>query len=359
MTCNTVITSGLLGNSSIAAGSPFATTIANEAATTGSAFQIQEGVYFVHGHFVNVQTETLILDQYGDSPNYRVGLFVNEEIVNADADETLNDNSQGFNNYSAPGADRLKISVSLFKKPLTDYDDNQFVELSIIEDGKIKSQTRRGDLGGGPGFKDWTDILARRTYAESGDYYVKAFDLSVHESLNDGKGNRGVFNSGQLTYGGKIPTDDLALYKFSPGRAFVRGYDIDVASATFIDVPKPRTTKTIDDQSIIYNTGPTLRVNRTLRAPDIGIGNTYVVSLRDERIGVTSDTSAPGTEIGVARVYDYRLESGSYDASNSTLNEWDLALYDVQTITKLSLNQQQHFQCLHSSKVQVVVPQDS
>ena len=339
LTCNTVIASGLLGNSSIAAGSPFATTIANEAATTGSAFQIQEGVYFVHGHFVNVQTETLILDQYGDTPNYRVGLFVNEEIVNADADETLNDNSQGFNNYSAPGADRLKISVSLFKKPLTDYDDNQFVELSIIEDGKIKSQTRRGDLGGGPGFKDWTDILARRTYAESGDYYVKAFDLSVHESLNDGKGNRGVFNSGQLTYGGKIPTDDLALYKFSPGRAFVRGYDIDIASTTFIDVPKPRTTKTIDDQSIIYNTGPTLRVNRTLRAPDIGIGNTYVLSLRDQRVGLTSDTSPVGREIGVARVYDYRLESGSYDANNNSLNEWDLSLYDVQTVTHLSLNQ--------------------
>ena len=251
LTCNEIISSGLLGNSSIAAGSPFATTIGNEAAVTGSAFQIQEGVYFIRGTFVNVNTETLILDQYGDTPNYRVGLFVQEEIVNADADETLNDNSQGFNNYSAPGADRLKISVSLFKKPLTDYDDNQFVELSIIEDGNIKSQTRRGDLGGGPGFKDWTDILARRTYAESGDYYVKAFDLSVHESLNNGRGNRGVYNVGQLTSSGQIPTDDLALYKFSPGRAFVRGYDIDVASTTFIDVPKPRTTKTIE-RSVYY-----------------------------------------------------------------------------------------------------------
>ena len=339
LTCNEIISSGLLGNSTIAAGSPFATTIGNEAATTGSAFQIQEGVYFIRGTFVNVNTETLILDQYGDTPNYRVGLFVQEEIVNADADETLNDNSQGFNNYSAPGADRLKISVSLFKKPLTDYDDNQFVELSIIEDGNIKSQTRRGDLGGGPGFKDWTDILARRTYAESGDYYVKAFDLSVHESLNNGRGNRGVYNVGQLTSSGQIPTDDLALYKFSPGRAFVRGYDIDVASTTFIDVPKPRTTKTISDQSIIYNTGPTLRVNRTLRAPDIGIGNTYVLSLRDQRVGLTSDTSPVGREIGVARVYDYRLESGSYDANNGSLNEWDLSLYDVQTVTHLSLNQ--------------------
>ena len=339
LTCNEIISSGLLSNSTIAAGSPFATTIGNEAATTGSAFQIQEGVYFIRGTFVNVNTETLILDQYGDTPNYRVGLFVQEEIVNADADETLNDNSQGFNNYSAPGADRLKISVSLFKKALTDYDDNQFVELSIIEDGNIKSQTRRGDLGGGPGFKDWTDILARRTFAESGDYYVKAFDLSVHESLNNGRGNRGVFNVGQLTYSGQIPTNDLALYKFSPGRAFVRGYDIDVSSTTFIDVPKPRTTKTIEDQSIIYNTGPTLRVNRTLRAPDIGIGNTYVLSLRDQRVGVTSDTSPVGREIGVARVYDYRLESGSYDTNNDSLNEWDIALYDVQTVTHLSLNQ--------------------
>ena len=45
-------------------------------------------------------------------------LFVNEEIITADLDETLNDNSQGFNNYAAPGADRLKISTSLIKKSL-------------------------------------------------------------------------------------------------------------------------------------------------------------------------------------------------------------------------------------------------
>jgi len=344
LTCNEIITSGLLGNSSIAIGAPFATTISDEAAATGSAFQIQEGVYFIRGHFVNVNTETLILDQYGTNPNYRVGLFVNEQIVNADEDDNLNDNSQGFNNYSAPGADRLKISVSLFKKPITDYNDDQFVELSIIEGGNIKSQTKRGDLGGGVGYKDWTDILARRTYAESGDYYVKAFDLSVHESLNNGIGNRGIYNAGQLTFGGKTPTDDLMLYKFSPGRAFVRGYDIDITSVTFIDVPKPRTTATIEDQSIIYNTGPTLRVNRTWRAPDVGVGNTYVLSLRDQRVGLATDgtggTPDPaGREIGVARVYDYRLESGSYDTSNGTLNEWNLSLFDVQTTVDLVLNQ--------------------
>ena len=55
-------------------------------------------------------------------------LLVTEEIITADLDETLNDNSQGFNNYSAPGADRLKISVSLYKKSLNDFDDDEFTK---------------------------------------------------------------------------------------------------------------------------------------------------------------------------------------------------------------------------------------
>ncbi len=344
LTCNEIISSGLLGNSNIAAGAPFATTIANEAAATGCAFQIQEGIYFIRGNFVNVNTETLILDQYTNVPNYRVGLFVSETIVNADEDENLNDNSQGFNNYAAPGADRLKLSVSLFKKSLTDYNDDQFVQLAIIENGNIKTKVDRGDLGGGPGYLALRDIMAKRTFAESGDYYVKAFDLTLKESLDNGKGNRGIYNSGQLTYGGQTPTDDLMLYKFSPGRAFVRGYDLDISSTTFIDVPKPRTTATITDQSIIYNTGPTLRVNRTWRSPDVGVGNTYILSLRDQRVGLNTDgtggTPDPaGREIGVARVYDYRLESGSYSTTNSSLNEWNLSLYDVQTTVDLVLNQ--------------------
>ena len=339
LTCSETITSGLLGNTTIAAGTPFAQTISTESTATGSSFQIQDGVYFIRGNFVNVSQETLILDQYSFKPSYRVGLFVNEEIVNADIDENLNDNSQGFNNYSAPGADRLKVSVSLFKKATTDFDDDSFVELATIVNGVIKTQNKRGVAGGGVGKEDINDTLARRTFAESGDYYVKPFSLTVLDSLNDGIGNKGIFQPGQFTYGGATASSDLALYKFSPGKAFVRGYEIEIDNPTFLDVQKPRTTNTVKDQNIIYNTGPTLKLNRTLRSPTIGIGNTFTLSLRDQRVGVTSDTSAVGTEIGLARVYDYRLESGTYDSANGSLNEWNLALYDVQTYTKLNVNQ--------------------
>jgi hypothetical protein len=329
---NVTITSGLLGNTSIAAEQPFAVTIADDSSAVGSSFNITNGVYFIRGQFVNVGTETLILDQYDNRPNYRIGLFVNESIINSDIDERLSDNSQGFNNYAAPGADRLKISVSLFKKSLDDFDDNNFIELATITDGILRSQKTTTE------YSLLADELARRTYNESGDYLIKPFDISLKESLNNNLGNGGIFNAEQLTYGGSTPSDDLVVCQISPGKAIVRGYEVETISTTFLDIEKPRTVKTLENQSINYNTGPTLSLNDVKGFPTIGIGNTYVLSLRSERVG-TSNTIAPGKEIGVARVYDFKLESGSYSTSNSNLNEWEISLYDIQTITEITLNE--------------------
>ena len=150
-------------------------------------------------------------------------------------------------------------------------------------------------------------------------------------------GNGGIYNPGQFTTNGSIPTNDLAICQISPGKAYVRGYEIKTISSTFLDLQKPRTTKTLENQALNYKTGPTLRLNRASGAPVIGIGNTYVLSLRDSRIGVTSFSPA-GKEIGVARVYDYRLESGSYN-STSNLNQWNISLYDIQTITEISIKE--------------------
>ena len=347
LTCNTIISSGLLGNTTIAVGAPFGITVADGAAVTGSSFQIQEGVYFVHGQFCNVNRETLLLDQYGTKPNCRVGLFVNEEIITADIDESLNDNSQGYNNYAAPGADRLKISLSLFKKSLDDFDDTSFIELGTITDGVLRAgNTGRngkgsGGLiiagGGGSGSLDLTDTLARRTFDESGNYDVKPFDVTLMNSLDDNIGNRGVFKAGQFTPSGGTPSDDLALYKISPGKAYVKGYEIATMDPTYIDCSKPRTTKLIENQAIIYNTGPTYRLDSVYRTPTVGIGSTYVLSLRDRRKGANAE-NAPGQEIGYARIYDFRLESQSYNTNNSNLDQWELSLYDVQTFTQIELN---------------------
>jgi hypothetical protein len=335
LTSSVIISSGLLGNTTISIGAPFASTVAQNAAGKGAAFHVEEGVYFVRGQFVNVSQETLILDQYTNTPSYKIGFNILEEVITADLDETLNDNSQGFNNYSAPGADRLKVTLNLFKKDLTDIDDSAFVELAKVEDGVLRSKKQNTE------YNTFADELARRTYEESGDYYVKPFDVSVVDSLNDNTGNSGIFQANQFTYTGGTPSKDLALYNISEGKAYVRGYEIETLSSTYLDVPKPRTTSTLTDQAIEYKTGPALKLNRVYGSPTIGIGNTYTVSLRDQRTNTTQPGSAnlPGKEIGQARVYDIALETGSYSANNANLNEWDVSLYDIQTITELSINE--------------------
>ena len=339
LTCNQVLSSGLLGNSTISAGTPFANTIPADATATGSVFQIENGVYFIRGNFVNVARESLVLDQYTNTPSYRIGLFISEEIVNSNTDESLNDNSQGFNNYGAPGADRLKISTSLFKKSLDDFNDDNFILLATVINGVLQTPTKRGSSkGNGYVFYDnLQDILARRTYDESGHYIVKPFNISILNSLNNNRGNNGLYEEGQFTAAGSTPSPDLAICRVSPGKAYVRGYEVETISPSFIDVPKPRATRTIENTFFPYSTGPTLKLNSVYRSPTIGVGNTYIVSLRDQRVGLSSET-APGKEIGFARVFDFRLESGSYNSSLPQDNEWGMSLYDIQPFTEITVN---------------------
>ena len=331
------ITSGPDSDTFIPAGESFASCISLNATSTGASFSIADGVYFVRGQFVNVEKETIILSQYDNFPSCRVGLRVIEEIINSDEDETLTDNSKGFNNFAAPGADRLKISCSLLQKPLDDLNDNNFVELGTINTGVLKTATAATT-----DYNIFGDELARRTFAESGDYTVKPFNITLKNSLNDGLGNNGLYNIGEITETGLPAKNSLGIYQVSAGKAFVKGYEIDKIATEQLDCPKPRNAKFLKSQGINYNTGATLEVDRVTGSPKIGIGNTYIVSLRDQRQGTASAAnvmSAPGTEIGVARVYDFALESGTYSSSNANTNQWDVALYDIQPFTTVHLNE--------------------
>ena len=315
----------------ISAGEGFANTISTNASAKGSAFTVNNGVYFLRGTFVDVKDQILILDQYSNKPNYRIGLQVTESIVSSDVDPTLTDNAQGFNNFSAPGADRFKISAILTKRPLDDFDDNNFVQLSEVIDGKLRSDINRTE------YNLLSNELARRTYDESGNYYIKEFTTSLRDSLNDNEGNRGLYEEGQTTAQGSTPSESLAIYRVSPGKAYVKGFEVETRSTTLLDCPKPRTTRLLENQAINFGFGPTFEVDTVFGSATIGFNTSNTLSLRDQRVSVNG--SAAGKEIGVARIYDFALESGSYDTTNSNLNKWDLSLFDVQTNTDLTVNE--------------------
>ena len=229
--------------------SSFATTIISNSTSTGSAIKIEEGVYFIRGFFVDVFPQTVILDQYSNLPSYRIGLSIFEDIaVPSQSNVDLFDNARGFSNFAAPGADRLRIVATLIKKSLDDFNDENFVELLRIENGIIKKVPKKQDTA-----SLINDELARRTNDESGDYYVKPFSVIAKESLNNKIGNNGVYNPGQLTKQGNIPSDELLTLQISPGKAYVKGYEVETLITVNADLEKPRTTETVRDITVPFS----------------------------------------------------------------------------------------------------------
>ena len=310
------------GASVIPANEPFANTLAFGATATGSAMSIGEGVYFVRGTFAQVQSETLILNQYSGSPSYRIGFDVQENFVSADEDPSLNDNASGFTNFAAPGADRLEIKISLTKKQLDDTNDQNFIEIARVRGGELQTFVKDTQ------YNLINDTLAARTYDESGDYYIRPFEVFAKESLNDQIGNKGIYTSEQKTQEGNIPSDDLMVMQISPGKAYVKGYAIEKISTGFIDVPKPRSTKTIEQESVSYTTGDPLLVNNVFGSPSLGIGTTATVSLISRRRGNS------GSEIGLARLYDFKAQSGSF-VNEAT--QYEARLFDIKTFTDIKV----------------------
>lgn len=317
----------LYGNFTIQPGQGICNTISTNANASGSLFSIANGVYFVNGFFVNISAQTIILDQYGIVPSYRVGFDVFEEVVTADEDESLYDNAQGFSNYAAPGADRFKIELELTTKLLSETGVDNFVEIFRVENGVPTF----ADID--PQYNIIRDYLAKRTFDESGNFFVKPFTLFVRDSLNDRVLNNGIYFEDQKTISGSSPAEDVMVYQIGPGKAYVNGYDVEVPSARLLEVPKPRTTERVENVAIQYNAGTKVLVNRTYGALPVGLGTDATVSLIDSRIGINTAVSV-GTTIGVARVYDLVPES-SYIDDNS---RFELRLFDIQTYTQIGLS---------------------
>ena len=314
------------GNTTITIGETILTLASEDATAVGSAFGVTAGIYFIRGSFVDVPSSLIILDPYSIDASYRVGFDVSEEIINSNDDSSLYDNAKGFTNFAAPGADRFKISVKLAKKALTDYDDTNFVELMKLDEGSIR-KIRDNTL-----YAEILRYFAKRTYDESGDYSVEPFQVNIENSLNNEIDQDGLFTDDRLTDDGNVPSDDIMCIKTLPGKAYIRGYDVDLSTTSVMDVLKPRDVQNVRGISVPFEMGSLIRVNNAQGAPVVSIGGTTgnIIQLHNERKG--GSNAANGLQVGEARVYYYSLTDDTYKDATSS---FDLYLYDIQTFTVL------------------------
>ena len=322
----------IYGNTQITAGETIATLVEQNACNIGCAVSIADGVFFIRGHFVNVSADKIVLDPYSNVPNYRVGLFIQEEIVQAKDDSSLFDNARGFSNFAAPGADRLKISTTLTKKPLNDFNDKNFIELVRLDNGQLKKNEQR------PDYSLIKDYFAKRTFEESGNYSVGNFKINVAECLDDGISNEGVFKQGELTDQRNTPEEPLMCVKVSPGKAYVRGYDIEKSGTTVIDVDKTRDKEEFKNSKVNFKLGTLFKLNNVHGSPVIGLNNNIAdstVIFKNARKGAGTNPSPIGSTIGRARIYAFENTDSAFKDQST---QFDLYLYDIQLFTALSVN---------------------
>ena len=322
--CDNEIT---FGSTLIEVGTPFAQLLPSDSLAIGSAAYIQEGVYFIRGYFVDVQSDYILLDQYTNNPSYRVGLEVSESIVTPEDDNSLNDNAAGTSNYSAPGAHRFKIKCSLVKKTIDDDSDKNFIELLRLVGSKVQQYVDT------TAYSELEKTLASRTYDESGDYVVDDFDVYIRECLNDGF-NAGIYTEGQTTAFGNNPSDDLMCVEISPGKAYVRGYQIKTLQPTYVDVAKPREYASIQNGIVPFELGVYFDILNVYGQPNItgpGLTNHFqILELRDQT--ATPGTAGAGNIIGYARAVQMKHEPSSADGPA-------LYLMDSTMFTVVTLNQ--------------------
>ena len=329
---------GVIGSFSADAAS--ATLQSSDATATGSSASIEQGVYFIRGHFVRVATQRIILDKYTDTPSYRIGLTLTETLVTPESDSQLLDNATGTNNYAAKGAHRLKISATLSKLAIGSTEDTNFVELMRVKNGIIQEQVRNTE------YSVLGDNLARRTYDESGDYSTKSFSVELRETLDDGL-NDGIYTSGTTTDDGNTASDDFLTAQISSGKAYVRGYEIEQVAPTFIDIPKPRSFENLNGGVTVQELGNFVKVNNVFSIPEVSpniasnVTPYNTVNLHDT--ATSTRGTAAGTKIGVARARAIEHISGtdntnflSDTAGNSS--EFRLYLFDVKMFTAITLD---------------------
>lgn len=233
----------------------------------GTAVTVNDGIYFINGSLARVDSQTIILEKYNNTPTYKVGFIVSETLTTPEEDLSLLDNAQGFSNFAAPGAHRLKIGLTLVSRPIDSPDQRDFVQLLEIKNG---ISTPTVGISNTNGLIE--DILARRTFDESGDYVVNDFLLTLKESLASSD-NNGIYTAAQ---GGDT---NKFIACVDPGKAYVKGYEIETTSSRYIPIDKARDTQIQENNSISAAEGSNYTVKNLLSFPDVEARSENVTGL--------------------------------------------------------------------------------
>lgn len=286
----------------------------------GTNFEVSEGIIFAKGHFIRFDTQSVVIDRYSDQATATVGFIISEDIVNSDSDTTLLDNAAGSFNYSAPGADRLKLTATLSSfsslSSLSTAQKRNYVELLNIEGGRVQTKNEQTQ------YNEIRDYIASRTKDFFGDNIIKGMGLRLRDHLNDGS-NNGLYRSNQQG------DNDKLVVGIDPGKAYVQGYDIETFGSIYVPFNKGTDYVDVESIPVVANYGNYIEVDELCGNWNPSEGEVVkLYSTAQNAVSSTtySATSVSGSEIGQARFKSLDHYSGNPGSSTC---KYKLYLTDV------------------------------
>ena len=289
-----------LSNSLTSDLSNISATITNEISVNALEVNVDDGVWFTNGIFVESYASSIVPDALNAYPSCVVGFEVDEYIVDSFSDPSLLDPAIGASNYQAPGADRYKISLNLVTKPyisdqvVTSLTTAKFIELVRVNAGVIE------DINNVPILSDVSAAIATAVSDISGDFIVTPFSLTIGSAANN--------------------VSNTIISSISAGKAYIAGYPVQHISQTPYYLQKARSTNTLLSQDIETYYGDYTKV-QNLNGSIINFQTATTVELHNVAFGAANTN----TKIGTARVRNF-----SYDSGSLTAAQYKTFLYDIK-----------------------------
>lgn len=252
---------------------------------------VDSGTFYVNGRFTTINKQSIVITNTSDTASFNLGFEVDETILTQNDDSSLFDNARGVSNEGAPGAHRLKYNLTLAYRDIDEIADSNFYRVASYIDNQRQDAPEIDK-----NLELINDLLARRTFDESGDYAVTPFNPSV----------------------GAGDSDSVYGITISPAKAYVKGYEINKPAPTKIYLERIRDTKTSRNYQIPFEGTTVLRVTSPSGTFP---GMDEYIRLKD----------SDGTVIGVARGYSQETRT-SKNTTYIELHVWDIRMFTILRI---------------------------
>lgn len=287
----------------------------------GNEIQLSPGIVFIDGKFVTTDKISTFATLHGELQRRYVGFLITESIVSSSDDASLLDPASGTYNFNAPGADRLKIEVTLDSYASGATAPDNFIRYVKVEENLVETTPVYGE----DPLAAFGEILATYRRDSLGDYIVSGTKPSWREHL----ANNNRTNGGKYTLADGGDANKLVM-EITSGKVVANGRSFPHQNKISIEVDKPQDTVEVDNHSLSTEFGSFVYVNEL--AGNWLLASGGLVELHDTAYTsatsgtYSSTTTSSSNLIGTARARALQYFSGNAADADT---QYKLYLYDI------------------------------